>query len=211
MYKLICQKPAHFLPAQIAVLSSFLEMILVLEMYNFGQDMNCNFQFRILHMAMLWKKDRKSLSEINAYQVLQTMQFSHFLMTIQSWKSQKEGLFFSLTKNQILNTKCQLKFFVVVSIRSSSLIKLKWQPKNFGWHLVFSIWFLVTNRSNEKNIDLSKIFFKLQAALFLFLTASYRSRRSKVCHRHHFINTPFPPRTKNSVMQGASGCFKNIS
>ena len=35
MYKLICQKPAHLLSAQIAVLSSFLQMFVVLGMYNF--------------------------------------------------------------------------------------------------------------------------------------------------------------------------------
>ena len=36
MYKLICQKPAHFLSAQMALLSSFLEVFIVLGMYNFG-------------------------------------------------------------------------------------------------------------------------------------------------------------------------------
>jgi hypothetical protein len=38
MYKLICQKPAHFLSAQMEVLSSFLEMFIpVLGMNNFGK------------------------------------------------------------------------------------------------------------------------------------------------------------------------------
>ena len=58
-----------------------------------------------------------------------------------------------------LKTKCQPKCFFDVSIR-----KEKWQGcpllfsiwndnKNFGWHLVFlfSIWFLVTDLSNEMN------------------------------------------------------------
>jgi hypothetical protein len=53
-----------------------------------------------------------------------------------------------VTNIQILNDKC--KFFVVVSIQNeertvSSLFELK-QHQNF----VFSIWFLVLDRSNEK-------------------------------------------------------------
>ena len=37
MYKLICQKPAHFWTAQMAVLSSFFQgFIVLLGMYNFG-------------------------------------------------------------------------------------------------------------------------------------------------------------------------------
>ena len=35
MYKLICQKPARFLYAQMAVLSSFLQVFILLGMYNF--------------------------------------------------------------------------------------------------------------------------------------------------------------------------------
>ena len=56
-----------------------------------------------------------------------------------------------VAKNQILNTKCQLRFFVVITIQ-----KEKRQPglfsfhdatttkKTFSWHLLFSIRFLVT-------------------------------------------------------------------
>ena len=76
---------------------------------------------------------------------------------------QSKVLFFSLdqsvTKNQILNTNFLPKFLVFISIQkkkkkglSYSLFELKQQQKN-GWHLVFSIWFLVTDRSNEKNIE----------------------------------------------------------
>ena len=36
MYKLICQKSAHFLSAQMVLLDSFLQMFIVLWMYNFG-------------------------------------------------------------------------------------------------------------------------------------------------------------------------------
>ena len=55
-----------------------------------------------------------------------------------------------MTKNQKLNTNCLLNIFVVVSIRKEE----NWNDnKNkIGWHLEFSIWFLVTGRSNEKNI-----------------------------------------------------------
>ena len=41
------------------------------------------------------------------------------------------------------------KIFVAVSFRSSKMTRL-----NFGWHLVFSIWYLVTGQSNEKNKSL---------------------------------------------------------
>ena len=36
MYKLICQKPAHFVSAQIALVSTFFQMFIVLGTYNFG-------------------------------------------------------------------------------------------------------------------------------------------------------------------------------
>ena len=40
MYRLICQKPAHFLSAQMASVVSFFQMFIVLGMYNFdsGQE-----------------------------------------------------------------------------------------------------------------------------------------------------------------------------
>ena len=38
MYRLICQKAAHFLSAQMALLSSFFQMFKVLGMYNFSLD-----------------------------------------------------------------------------------------------------------------------------------------------------------------------------
>ena len=37
MYRLICQKPAHFLSAQVALVSTFFQMFIVLGMYNFAQ------------------------------------------------------------------------------------------------------------------------------------------------------------------------------
>ena len=36
MYRLICQKPAHLLSAQMALVSTFFQMFIVLGMYNFG-------------------------------------------------------------------------------------------------------------------------------------------------------------------------------
>ena len=36
MYLLICQKPAHFLSAQIALVSTFFQIFIVIWMYNFG-------------------------------------------------------------------------------------------------------------------------------------------------------------------------------
>ena len=40
MYRLICQKPAHFLSAQTALVSTFFQMLIVLGMYNFGYIAN---------------------------------------------------------------------------------------------------------------------------------------------------------------------------
>ena len=36
MYRLICKKPAHFLSAKMALVSTFFQMLIVLGMYNFG-------------------------------------------------------------------------------------------------------------------------------------------------------------------------------
>ena len=36
MYRLICQKPAHFVSAKMALVSTFFQMFIVLEMYKFG-------------------------------------------------------------------------------------------------------------------------------------------------------------------------------
>ena len=38
MYWLICRKPAHFLPAQMALVSTFFQMFIVLGMYNFAMS-----------------------------------------------------------------------------------------------------------------------------------------------------------------------------
>ena len=39
MYKLICQKPAHFLSGQMALVSTFFQMFIILGMYNFASNM----------------------------------------------------------------------------------------------------------------------------------------------------------------------------
>ena len=36
MYMLICQKPAHFLSAQMALVNTFFQILIVLGMYNFA-------------------------------------------------------------------------------------------------------------------------------------------------------------------------------
>ena len=61
-----------------------------------------------------------------------------------------------MTKNQIVNSKCQKTFFVLVS----SLFDFKWQQNNLIWHLAFSIWFLVTDLSNENKICLNTKLFR---------------------------------------------------
>ena len=40
MYRLICQKPANFLSAQVALVSTFFQMFIVLGMYNFDNRYN---------------------------------------------------------------------------------------------------------------------------------------------------------------------------
>ena len=40
MYSLICQKPAHFLSAQMALVSTFFQIFIVLGMYNFKYLVN---------------------------------------------------------------------------------------------------------------------------------------------------------------------------
>ena len=40
MYSLICQKPAHFLSAQMALMSTFFQMLIELGMYNFDSTEN---------------------------------------------------------------------------------------------------------------------------------------------------------------------------
>ena len=40
MYRLLCQKLAHFLSAQMALVSTFFQVFIVLGMYNFGYIAN---------------------------------------------------------------------------------------------------------------------------------------------------------------------------
>ena len=48
MYRLICQKPVNILSAQMALVSTFFQMFIVLKMYNFGvAQQSANF----LHLA----------------------------------------------------------------------------------------------------------------------------------------------------------------
>ena len=71
----------------------------------------------------------------------------------------KSVMFFSLdrllTKKQMLNTKCQPKCFLVIAIWKEKmttfpiLISVWNNNKDFGWHLVLSIRFLVTGRSTK--------------------------------------------------------------
>ena len=42
MYRLISQKPAHFLSVQMALVSTFFQMFIVLGMYNFGTTSLCH-------------------------------------------------------------------------------------------------------------------------------------------------------------------------
>ena len=70
--------------------------------------------------------------------------------------SSKSIMFFSLdrsvTKYQVLNLKCQPKFFMI-SNRKEAMLSSSLFNCNENKHLVFSIWSLVIRRSNEMNIS----------------------------------------------------------
>ena len=63
-----------------------------------------------------------------------------------------------VTKNQWQNTKCQLKFLLLVRFekRSGKTVLFSFSKRNgnrkFSWYLVFSHWFLVNGLSNGKDI-----------------------------------------------------------
>ena len=65
-------------------------------------------------------------------------------------------LFIGSAGNQ--NPNVRQSFFVAVKIEKRRgqadlfSFQIKSTTKDFGWHLVFSNWFLVIGRSNEKNI-----------------------------------------------------------
>ena len=52
MYRLICQKPAHFLSAQMALLSTFFQMFIALGMYNLALSIAC-FVYYLTHDLLL--------------------------------------------------------------------------------------------------------------------------------------------------------------
>ena len=45
MYRLICQKPAHFLSAQMTLVSTFFQMFIVFWMYNFDSIVEGNYTY----------------------------------------------------------------------------------------------------------------------------------------------------------------------
>ena len=56
MYRLICQKPPHFLSAQMALVSTFLKMFIVLGMYNFvvTVEFKTKLYHNFLSFMILW-------------------------------------------------------------------------------------------------------------------------------------------------------------
>ena len=55
MYRLICQRPANFSSAQMALVSTFFQMFIVLGMYNFGTTVNIIIQgLRFFKIAQLF-------------------------------------------------------------------------------------------------------------------------------------------------------------
>ena len=62
MYRLICQKPAHFLSAQMALVSTFFQMFIELGMYNFGRALKKkNFQMSKTNFEVIWTDERMLL------------------------------------------------------------------------------------------------------------------------------------------------------
>ena len=54
MYRLVCQKPAHFLSAQMALLSTFFQMFIVPGMYNFAIDTKGRIAIEWNSFRMAW-------------------------------------------------------------------------------------------------------------------------------------------------------------
>ena len=52
MHRLICQKPVHFLSAQMAFMSTFFQIFVVLGMYNFGS----NIKIHLVRKVGYWGK-----------------------------------------------------------------------------------------------------------------------------------------------------------
>ena len=74
MYRLICQKPAHFLSAQMALVNTFFQMFIVLGMYNFAFFIG-NMLFALLYMQILLQcRYIKKLSTISI-QINSAMEF----------------------------------------------------------------------------------------------------------------------------------------
>ena len=127
-----------------------------------------SFQKHVLIGPLFWK-----LAKLIIYRLLLSVWISKLTHDLgfcerKVLDSTKKILFFSLdqpvTKNQKINTKCHLNFFVVVSIRKEKTQEarlftyiFKLTTKRFSWYLVFSICFLVTDWSNENN----KLFYLL--------------------------------------------------
>ena len=61
MYRLICQKPAQFLSAKMALVSTFLQMFIVLGIYNFDMHFKIRFHYVILDEKELFTKHRARL------------------------------------------------------------------------------------------------------------------------------------------------------
>ena len=70
MYREICQKPAHFLSAQMALVSTFFQMFIVIGMYNFAPDLEiqnqfCQFTFRWIYYYGSNKSTGKEISKMH--------------------------------------------------------------------------------------------------------------------------------------------------
>ena len=61
MYRLICQKPAHFLSAQMALVITFFQMFIVLGMYNFA------FGYNETQNVKLYRPTRQVVSTLHNF------------------------------------------------------------------------------------------------------------------------------------------------
>ena len=91
MYMLICQKPAHFLSAQMALVSSFFQMFIVLGMYNFALPVNFSRSFMLALQFDLIDNREKLLHS----RVIVTLQTYNYLIQIFSRCGGKEKRNFS--------------------------------------------------------------------------------------------------------------------
>ena len=78
MYRLICQKPAHLLSAQMALVSTFFQMFIVLGIYKFGSKVVHPGLTQVVLAEPLAEKSKwEAIERISLMAVVYTTSLSH--------------------------------------------------------------------------------------------------------------------------------------